>query len=858
MKIRRPENRSRWVYYACVAIAAVFVIAAGRVVAADRTVRVGVYQNKPKVFMDENGHASGFLIDLLGEFAAQEGWTLVYVSCEWADCLTALEDGRIDLMPDVAYSVERDQKYDFHRIPVAESWSQVYANPRVRVTGFSDLAGRRVAMLEGSIQQTVFEQYMRGFGFEFTLAPAGSLEEAFQQVAGGSADAAIANHFFGNYNYQTYGLTKTPIVFNLTLLYYATAQGRNSDLLEAVDRHLAAWIQEPNSVYYTTLSRWTEKAPAYRVPDAVYWVIGIIGGLLVIASGMILLLRSQVQARTRHLEQVNAALRESEQRYQLISTVASDYMFSTRVDADGKLTLDWVAGAFEAITGYTFDEYLAHGGWRATVHPDDLAVDDRAMEKLRANQPVITEIRTLTKHGETIWVRVYAHPVMDAERKTLIGIHGAVQDITERKQAEMEVRRRSDEFAALYDIAGDLAAQRDLPVLLQTIVHHTARLLATPDAIIYLYDPAHDAFELVAAQMMMLPLGTRFKASEGASGQVLRTRRPVIVDDYQTWEHRRSDIQYADVCAVVQAPMIYGDQFIGVLGIGEIGKGRKFTEAEVHLLELLAAQAASAVYNTRLYEQIQQHAAELEQRVAERTRELTSAKERAESADRLKSAFLATMSHELRTPLNSILGFTGILLMGLVGPLTEEQSKQLNMVQDSARHLLALINDVLDISKIEAGQLELAHEPFDMRATIQKSIEKVRPLAEKKGLTLAATIAPAVGQSIGDPRRVEQILLNLLNNAVKFTERGAVRIESGVEAGRLVTRVMDTGIGIRAEDMETLFKPFRQVDTGITRQYEGTGLGLSICKRLVETMGGKIWVESELGKGSTFTFTLPL
>jgi len=180
------------------------------------------------------------------------------------------------------------------------------------------------------------------------------------------------------------------------------------------------------------------------------------------------------------------------------------------------------------------------------------------------------------------------------------------------------------------------------------------------------------------------------------------------------------------------------------------------------------------------------------------------------------------------------------------------------MVQDSARHLLALINDVLDISKIEAGQLELAHEPFDMRATIQKSIEKVRPLAEKKGLTLAATIAPAVGQSIGDPRRVEQILLNLLNNAVKFTERGAVRIESGVEAGRLVTRVMDTGIGIRAEDMETLFKPFRQVDTGITRQYEGTGLGLSICKRLVETMGGKIWVESELGKGSTFTFTLPL
>ena len=162
-----------------------------------------------------------------------------------------------------------------------------------------------------------------------------------------------------------------------------------------------------------------------------------------------MLLRRQVRARTKHLEQANLALRESKTRYQLISTVASDYMFSTQLGADGSLVLNWVAGAFETITGYTFEEYIAHGGWRAALHPDDLAVDDRDMEKLRANQPVISEIRTLTKSAETVWVRVYAHPVLDAERKELVGIYGAVQDITERKQAEMELRQHAEELAAL-------------------------------------------------------------------------------------------------------------------------------------------------------------------------------------------------------------------------------------------------------------------------------------------------------------------------------------------------------------------------------------------------------------------------
>jgi PAS domain S-box-containing protein len=240
-----------------------------------------------------------------------------------------------------------------------------------------------------------------------------------------------------------------------------------------------------------------------------------------------------------------------------------------------------------------------------------------------------------------------------------------------------------------------------------------------------------------------------------------------------------------------------------------------------------------------------------------RVEDLKLAVKKAESADRLKSAFLATMSHELRTPLNSIIGFTGILLQKLVGPLSAEQEKQLKMVQGSARHLLELINDVLDISKIEADQMTVSIEEFDIGVAIQKSVEKIMPLAEKKGLTLTTVIPEAVNIT-SDRRRVEQILLNLLNNAVKFTEHGDVRLESQIEDDWLITRVSDSGIGIKPDDLQTLFTPFTQIDTGITRQHEGTGLGLSICKRIVEMLGGSIRVESEWGKGSTFTFTLPL
>ncbi len=246
------------------------------------------------------------------------------------------------------------------------------------------------------------------------------------------------------------------------------------------------------------------------------------------------------------------------------------------------------------------------------------------------------------------------------------------------------------------------------------------------------------------------------------------------------------------------------------------------------------------------------------QRLAQRASlELQRANERLKEVDRLKSDFLASMSHELRTPLNSIIGFTGLLRQQIPGPLNAEQLKQLDMVANSARHLLHLINDILDLSRIEAGRVEITPEWLNLRPLVDETLRSLEPLATRKGLTLHNAVPPEIRLHT-DRKMLLQVLLNLGGNAIKFTERGDVRIEGQVAADSVEVVVADTGIGIKPEQIGLLFEAFRQLDGSTRRRYEGTGLGLHLSQRLIALLGGKIRVESEFGKGSRFSFTLPL
>lgn len=260
----------------------------------------------------------------------------------------------------------------------------------------------------------------------------------------------------------------------------------------------------------------------------------------------------------------------------------------------------------------------------------------------------------------------------------------------------------------------------------------------------------------------------------------------------------------------------------------------------------------------------------LESRVSERTSALEKALIEAESADRAKSTFMATVSHELKTPLNAIIGYTSILLQGMSGPMTDVQKEQLTLVKTSSNHLLELINDILELSRIQAGESRVDREAFSLSASVARVVDLLQPIAQRKSINLRLLNESQQGRMLSNKRRLEQVLLNLINNAIKFTDEGDVTViveDAGQRLSKsadtddvtdvIRIRVQDTGEGIKEEDMSKLFIPFSQIDSGLDRDHEGSGLGLSICRGLVEILGGDIKVKSEWRKGSEFIVTLP-
>jgi signal transduction histidine kinase len=290
----------------------------------------------------------------------------------------------------------------------------------------------------------------------------------------------------------------------------------------------------------------------------------------------------------------------------------------------------------------------------------------------------------------------------------------------------------------------------------------------------------------------------------------------------------------------VGVPMLRDGKPIGVLNVWFPGRGPAAPK-HVQLLETFAAQAVIAIENVRLFHEIQDKSRQLE------------------VANKHKSEFLANMSHELRTPLNAIIGFSDVMLNGMAGPMSDEQKEFALDIRDSGKHLLTLINDILDLSKIEAGRMELDIARFDLQTAMDNAMTLVQGRAERHGIKLETEISPAVSDYNGDERKFKQIVINLLSNAVKFTpEGGKVKLAADRVNGAYSISVSDTGIGIAPEDQEKIFEEFKQVGSDYARKAEGTGLGLTLTRKLVELHGGRISVESEPGKGSTFTFSLPI
>jgi signal transduction histidine kinase len=288
-------------------------------------------------------------------------------------------------------------------------------------------------------------------------------------------------------------------------------------------------------------------------------------------------------------------------------------------------------------------------------------------------------------------------------------------------------------------------------------------------------------------------------------------------------------------------PMIARGRCVGVLSADNKLSSRPILPQTVELLQTFASHAAVAIENARLFREIEDKGRQLE------------------VANRHKSEFLANMSHELRTPLNAIIGFSEVLLQRMFGELNAKQDEYLQDVLSSGKHLLSLISDILDLSKIEAGRMELELTAFELPMALDNAMTLVRERANRHGIALNLDLDARLGRFVGDERKLKQVLLNLLSNAVKFTPEGGRVVLRAVPAdGTVEISVSDTGIGIAEEDQETIFEEFRQVGGDYARKREGTGLGLTLARKFVELHGGRLWVKSEMGKGSTFTFSLPV
>ena len=334
-----------------------------------------------------------------------------------------------------------------------------------------------------------------------------------------------------------------------------------------------------------------------------------------------------------------------------------------------------------------------------------------------------------------------------------------------------------------------------------------------------------------------------YARAKGVIGRTASTSAPVQVPDITVpgayVGPNRENLIDSGIRAILAVPMVRDDQLIGCLGVTRNRPG-EFASETIELMRTFATHSALAIQNARLFQEIEVKSRQLEE------------------ASRHKSEFLANMSHELRTPLNAIIGFSEVLTERMFGELTEKQDEYLRDIYASGQHLLSLINDILDLSKIEAGRMELDPSDFDLSAAIDNAVMLVRERAGRRGIRLGREIEDRVGTIRGDERKVKQVLLNLLSNALKFTpEGGQVDVRAAVSDGLAEVSITDTGTGIAPEDQEAIFEEFRQVGTA-DKKVEGTGLGLALARKFIELHGGRITVKSRLGEGSTFTFTLPL
>jgi PAS domain S-box-containing protein len=597
-----------------------------------------------------------------------------------------------------------------------------------------------------------------------------------------------------------------------------------------------------------------------------------------------------LQVEVTERVQAEEALRESEEKFRSLAEQSPNMIF---INKKGKIV--YANEKCEETMGYTREEFYSPDfGFLTLIAPDSMDLVKASFSRhMKGGGIPSYEYALITKEGKRIEAIIATKLMKYGGESAILGI---ITDITERKRAEEALRQRTEEISLLYEAGRQFSRTLDLEVVYDTLYDLVSSIIDCDGLFVSSYDSKdslirctyarHERQRLDASQFPPIPLGPKGHETQSVA---VWTGEPLLIQDCQAQSKACQPVYYtgkgrfadggkipdeADrTRSAIIVPLKLEGRMVGLVQVSSY-EYDAYTEDDLRFLEALALQVAAASNNALLYQQAQGEIAErqraeaaleeeralLARRVAERTADLSAANAELARAARLKDEFLASMSHELRTPLNAVLGLSEALQEEVYGPLSERQHKSLRTIEESGRHLLALINDILDVSKVEAGKLELEIGPVSVESVCQASLGLIKQAAHKKRLKVSSSFDSAVEILQADQRRLKQILVNLLSNAVKFTpEGGEVGLEVVGDAEREVAHftVWDTGIGILSEEMGRLFQPFVQLDSSLSRQYTGTGLGLALVRRLTELHGGGVSVGSEVGQGSRFTVSLP-
>jgi PAS domain S-box-containing protein len=540
----------------------------------------------------------------------------------------------------------------------------------------------------------------------------------------------------------------------------------------------------------------------------------------------------------------NARLFQEAQKFKLGIDRTDNAVFIT--DPNG--VIQYANPGFEKVYGYSSEEAL--GKTPRILKSGSISEDGykNFWATLISGGTISGEILNKTKDGRIIPIFGTNTAILDESEK-IIGFLAVHQDISERKKAEEAIRRRNEYLAASSEIGKIVTSTLDLNSIFARTVNLINERFKFYHASIFTVEETgfnavlREATGAAGAEMKKNKHSLQVN-SNSIVGKVTSEGHPVVVNDVLADPLHKVNPLLPETKAETAIPLKIGNRVIGAIDIQSTTTGA-FTDDDIAVLQTLADQVAVSIDNAKSFELSQQAVMEM--------REI----------DRVKSQFLANMSHELRTPLNSIIGFSRVILKGIDGPVTELQHQDLTAIYNSGQHLLALINDILDSAKIEAGKMELAFDEVNMADITSSVLSTMSGYVKDKPVQLKSIIEPNLPSVRADTIRIRQVMLNLLSNAAKFTDEGVILVNVGVTPGptgrrELRVSVTDSGPGISPEDQAKLFQAFSQVDDSPTRKTGGTGLGLSICQELVRMHGGRIWVESAVGKGSTFSFSLPL